>query len=193
MKRIILASGSPRRRDFIKSLGLDFEIIVPNIDESPLVGEKPKDLVLRLSSLKAKEINKTNHDAVIIAADTIVVLNGEILGKPLNRKDAFNMLKKLSGKTHQVITGYAIAQGTQIYQGCEITDVTFSTLDDELIENYIKTGESDDKSGSYAVQGIASMFIEKVNGSVSSVVGLPICQVRQILSKFGIFPPIVRT
>ncbi len=193
MKRIILASGSPRRRDFLKLLGFDFEIIVPNIDESPLVGEKPQDLVLRLSSLKAKEISNTNPDAVIIAADTIVVLNGEILGKPINRKEAFNMLKKLSGKTHQVITGYTISQGSQIHTGCEITDVTFASLDDELILNYIKTGECDDKSGSYAVQGIASMFIEKVNGSVSSVVGLPICQVRQILSKFGIFPLITRT
>lgn len=191
MTAIILASGSPRRKDFIKSLGLQFTVISPDVDETPKPNELPQDLVVRLAKLKAEHIAKMHPEAVVIAADTIVVLDGEILGKPKDRNDAKAMIKKLSGKTHEVLTGYTVQKDSISYQGLEKTLVTFANISDENIEGYVSSGECDDKSGSYAVQGLATMFVEKVSGSVSSVVGLPICQVRALLEKFGITPKFV--
>ena len=188
MNELILASGSPRRRDFIKTLGLKCKVIVPDVDESQLENESPAALVERLSKLKAQAVACDHQDDIVIAADTIVVLDGEILGKPHDREDAFLMIKKLAGRTHEVLTGYTVQKGDTRYHGLERTEVTFAPMSDELIRAYVSSGESDDKSGSYAVQGLAAMFVEKVNGSVSSVVGLPICTIRILLEKFALSP-----
>lgn len=189
---IVLASSSPRRRDFLKNMGITFEIQKPNIDESVLVGENAIDYVVRLSKEKARVIAEINQGRVVLAADTIVVCDNEILGKPQDREDAKRILRTLSGRTHEVMTSFCVIKDNEEFQHLERTKVTFDTLDEGLIETYVASGECDDKSGAYAVQGIGAMFITKVEGSVSSVVGLPICQVRNILSKFNIYPRTVK-
>ncbi|MCR5536461.1 MAG: Maf family protein [Succinivibrio sp.] len=185
---LILASGSPRRAHFMQLLNLPFTIQEPDVDESRLPGETPKDLVLRLSLLKASHVAAANPDKLVLAADTVVALGNQVFGKPKDRHDAFLMIKELQGKTHQVYTGVALRLGHTYRNFCECTYVTFAALTDDLIQAYVDTGESDDKSGSYAVQGTASLFVTKVEGSVSSVVGLPISQVREALSEFGLIP-----
>lgn len=189
---IVLASSSPRRRDFLNNMGITFEIQKPNVDESVIFGEKAVDYVNRMAKEKAQVIASLNKGRVVLAADTIVVCEDEILGKPLNREDAKRILKTLSGRTHEVMTAVCIVKDDEEFQLFESTKVTFDTLSDELIDTYVASGESDDKSGAYAVQGIGAMLISKVEGSVSSVVGLPVCQVRNTLAKFGIFPRTVK-
>ena len=181
--RIVLASASPRRKQYLSYLGLPFEVVVPDVDESTVDGESPQQLVMRLSKLKAKAVSQrlSDSEAVIIAADTVVAYKGQVLGKPQNDDDAFNMIKMLQGDTHEVYTGCTILKGDRISNFAVSTKVTFASLDDELIRTYVNSGESRDKAGSYALQGIAAMLIQKVDGSVSTVVGLPICEVREVL------------
>lgn len=190
MTKLILASGSPRRREFISYLGIDFDVEIPDIDESPLKDESPSDLVLRLSKLKSDFISKKHTDAVVVAADTVVCFNGMILGKPSSRDDAFKMIKKLQGQTHTVYTGLTVQKGNVLKSKVISTDVTFDPMDDELIRNYVASGECDDKAGAYGIQGIASLFISEVKGSVSSVIGLPINEVVMFLRDFGIEIPV---
>ena len=192
MYDLILASSSPRRRDFLNNMGLTFTIVSPEIDESPFDGEKPYDLVARLAHNKAFAVFTNYPKNVVLAADTIVVCGNEILGKPQDRDDALKMILKLSGKTHQVYTAVCIVGPQGKEEFVTVTDVTFSSFDEKLARIYVDSGESDDKSGSYALQGIAAMLIEKVNGSVSSVVGLPACQTREALERFSIFPRTVK-
>lgn len=192
MYDLILASSSPRRRDFLNNMGLSFLIVSPQIDETPLDGERPYDLVARLAHNKAFAVFANYAEHVILAADTLVVCDGEILGKPRDREDALKMILKLSGKTHQVYTAVCIVGPQRKEEFVTVTDVTFSRFDEKLARVYVDSGESDDKSGSYALQGIAAMLIEKVNGSVSSVVGLPACQTREALEHFSIFPKTVK-
>lgn len=188
--RIVLASASPRRKQYLSYLGLPFEVVVPDVDESTVDGESPQQLVMRLSKLKAKAVSQrlSDSEAVIIAADTVVAYKGHVLGKPQNDDDAFNMIKMLQGDTHEVYTGCTILKGDRISNFAVSTKVTFASLDDELIRTYVNSGESRDKAGSYALQGIAAMLIQKVEGSVSTVVGLPICEVREVLKEFGVKP-----
>lgn len=188
--RIVLASASPRRKQYLSYLGLPFEVVVPDVDESTVDGESPQQLVMRLSKLKAKAVSQrlSDSEAVIIAADTVVTYKGQVLGKPQNDDDAFNMIKMLQGDTHEVYTGCTILKGDRISNFAVSTKVTFASLDDELIRTYVNSGESRDKAGSYALQGIAAMLIQKVEGSVSTVVGLPICEVREVLKEFGVKP-----
>lgn len=186
--QLILASGSPRRAHFMRLLNLPFTIMEPDVDERMLKGETPRELVLRLAMLKAAHIAASHPDKLVLAADTVVALGNKVFGKPQDRHDAFLMIKELQGKTHQVYTGVALRLGSTYRNFAECTYVTFASLTDDLIQAYVDTGESDDKSGSYAVQGIASLFVTKVEGSVSSVVGLPVCQVREALAEFGIIP-----
>lgn len=190
---LILASSSPRRRDFLNKMGVAFTIIKPDVDESVLVGEEPYEYVTRMAHEKAEVVSELYPEQVVLAADTVVVVQGEILGKPTDREDAKRILRLLSGRTHEVLTAVSVMceKAQKIRELMVSTRVTFSPLDEELIDTYVSSGECDDKSGAYAVQGVGSMFIEKVEGSVSSVVGLPICQVRQILSEFGIKPRVV--
>lgn len=190
MTKLILASGSPRRKEFMSYLGIPFEVEIPNIDESPLQGETPSELVLRLSSLKADYISKKHDDTVVVAADTVVCFNGMILGKPSSRDDAFRMIKMLQGQTHTVYTGVTVQKGSLVRSMVVSTEVGFDPLDDDFIRNYAASGECDDKAGAYAIQGIASIFISEVKGSVSSVVGLPINEVVKFLREFGLNIPV---
>lgn len=183
---LILASSSPRRKDFITKLGLNFQIVKPDADETVLVGESASDYVKRMANEKANIVAALHSNDIVLAADTIVVCDNRILGKPANREDAKNILRLLSGRTHEVMTAVCIIKGAEEIEIFEVTKVTFAPLTEELIDTYVASGECDDKSGAYAVQGIGAMLIQKVEGSVSSVVGLPICQVRCALEKLGL-------
>lgn len=183
---LILASSSPRRKDFITKLGLNFQIVKPDADETVLVGESASDYVKRMANEKANIVAALHSNDIVLAADTIVVCDNRILGKPANREDAKNILRLLSGRTHEVMTAVCIIKGDEEIEIFEVTKVTFAPLTEELIDTYVASGECDDKSGAYAVQGIGAMLIQKVEGSVSSVVGLPICQVRCALEKLGL-------
>ncbi len=191
MTQLILASGSPRRKDYLNYLSLPFSIVIPNVDESKKDCEKPQDLVLRLSKIKAHAVNEQYPNAVIVAADTVVAIEDKILGKPKDKGDAFQMLKTLQGKTHSVYTGTTIAKGKEAKSFVCKTEVTFAKLDDDLIKFYLSTNEWEGKAGGYALQGIAAMLIEKTNGSVSNVVGLPINEVRITLQEFGLKPKVI--
>lgn len=184
MRKIILASGSPRRRELLKDIGINFEIYKPDVDEKKLNHEKPEDLCLRLSRMKAKAGAKKFPDSIIIAADTIVVIDNKILGKPHDCEDAFNMLKTLQGREHEVITGVSVALNEKIISHAEHTLVKFIALNDDEIREYISTGESDDKAGAYAIQGKGATLIEGINGDYFNVVGLPLCALSKMLKDF---------
>lgn len=190
MTKLILASGSPRRKEFMSYLGIPFDVEIPNIDESPMKGETPSELVLRLSRLKADYISQKHDDTVVVAADTVVCFNGMILGKPSSREDAFKMIKMLQGQNHTVYTGVTVQKGSLVRSRVVSTEVRFDPLDDVFIRNYVASGECDDKAGAYAIQGIASLFISEVKGSVSSVVGLPVNEVVKFIREFGLDIPI---
>lgn len=184
MKKIILASGSPRRRALLKDIGINFEIYKPDVDEKKLNHEKPEDLCLRLSRLKAEAGAKKFPDCIIIAADTIVVIDNKILGKPHDREEAFNMLKTLQGREHEVITGVSVALNGKVISHAEHTLVKFIALNDDEIREYISTGECDDKAGAYAIQGKGATLIEGINGDYFNVVGLPLCALSKMLKDF---------
>ncbi len=182
MKKILLASNSPRRRELLSQAGIDFEVKVSDVDEN--IGETdPEELVKKLSRLKAGAVYGNNKDRTVIGADTVVSIDGRILGKPTDKDDAFAMLRMLSGKTHQVFTGVTIFfpgeepdAEPEIKTFAEKTDVTFYELTDEEIENYIETGEPMDKAGAYAIQGKGAVLVEKISGDYNTVVGLPLAR-----------------
>lgn len=177
---LILASQSPRRKELLGLLGLSFSVRVAEIDETMDPSLPPCEEVARVSRLKAEAIPRQPDD-VIIAADTIVVCNGKVLGKPVNEDDAYNMLRLLSGRTHQVMTGLTVLKGNAAAVCTEITDVQFRPLSDREIRAYIHTGEPMDKAGSYGIQGKACVFAERINGDYFNVVGLPVCRLQQQL------------
>ena len=179
--KLILASGSPRRAELLRQAGLHFEIIVPKISEAPLPGEAPDDFVCRTAREKAESIPA--NDAVILAADTAVVDGEHILGKPSDAQDAAAMLRSLSGRTHEVMTGVCIRfpDWTDCFH--VETRVTFRTLSEKEIVDYVATGEPMDKAGAYAIQGGAAKMVRRIDGSYSNVVGLPLCEVVEILEK----------
>lgn len=184
---LIVASSSPRRHQFIKQLGFDFIVINPNIDESIKANESPYEHVQRLAEQKCQSVSAKYSTDLVLAADTIVVVDNEILGKPKDQADAKAMLLKLQGREHEVLTAVCVAKADKLKSFVCSTKVVFAALSESIIDEYLKTHESDDKSGSYAVQGIAAMFILEVKGSVSSVVGLPLAQTRELLEDFGLF------
>lgn len=189
---LILASGSPRRRDILAAMGLKFAVEPADIDESVQAGESPEAYVSRMARSKAQKCAEQHPEEIVLGADTVVVLGDRIFGKPHDRAAAAAMLAELAGRTHVVLTAVAVTCRGRLEEILERTEVTFAPLTEDLIAIYTASGESDDKSGSYALQGIAAMLIEKVNGSVSSVVGLPACQTRILLSSFGLQPRPVR-
>lgn len=178
MTRIVLASGSPRRQEMLERLGVDFEVIVPEIDETPRPGEDPSAYVERLARTKALAVAEDNlsdeDDALVIAADTTVDLDGEILGKPADVADARRMLKRLSGRAHYVHTGVAVLRAGRLESGVDETRVQMTPLTDHSLDWYLGTGEPLDKAGAYALQGAAAVFVSRVSGSVSNVIGLPL-------------------
>jgi septum formation protein len=184
--QIILASGSPRRNELFSWFGLDFETKVPEIDESIQKGEVPGEYCSRISRDKAASIGHAYRQALIIAADTVVVVRGKILGKPADASDACNQLRLLQGAMHEVYTGYTITHETRSTTRVIRTRVYFRSMSDEEITWYISTGEPMDKAGSYGLQGIGSLFIESIEGSYTNVIGLPMSDLYNDLKGFGI-------
>jgi len=179
-QKIILASGSPRRAALLKSAGLDFKVIVPQIDEAPQPGEAPNAFVCRTAREKADSLPA--NDAVILAADTAVVDGARILGKPTDVKDAAAMLRSLSGRTHEVMTGVCLRFPERTLCFHVETSVTFRPLSEEEIGDYVASGEPMDKAGAYAIQGGAAKMVRRIDGSYSNVVGLPLCEVIEQLN-----------
>jgi len=184
---IYLASKSPRRQELLKQIGIKFICLNAEIDESPIAGEEPIRYVQRMATEKANA--GWNHpqrceQRTLIAADTSVVLDGIIMGKPVSNVQARIMLENLSEKTHQVITSVAITDGFKADEITNITNVTFCKLPTELIEYYVGSGECADKAGAYAIQGFAARFVKFISGSYSGVVGLPLYETSQLLQKF---------
>lgn len=173
--KIILASGSPRRRKILSEMGYDFEIAVADVDENIIPDEPPRNHVLRLSSKKAEKVADDYPDDIVIGADTAVVLNGEILGKPVSESDAFEMLKWLSGKTHTVYTGLCILVKSEDLKKSDYdkTDVTFNELPENRIKEYVSSGEPLDKAGSYGIQGMGSFLVKNYAGELDTVIGFP--------------------
>jgi septum formation protein len=186
--KLILASQSPRRRYMLKQAGLVFAVVHSNVDESTVPEEPdPTRYVCRLAELKAKEVSLRFSDSWVIGADTIVVIDGKILGKPDSDAQARSMLRSLSGKTHQVITGYSVLRESPAHRhvDAEATDVTFKALNEAEIDWYIRTGEPFDKAGAYAIQGIGTFLVKRINGSYTNVVGLPVCELVSHLIRIG--------
>ena len=184
--QIILASASPRRKELLSQLGLDFTIAIPHVDEKTRQGEHPEDFCRRISMEKAAIISQDYPDALIIAADTIVVIDGKILGKPNDNKEALAYLTLLAGRTHEVYTGYTILYKGQNRTKVIRTRVHFRAMSKEEILWYIATGEPMDKAGAYAVQGIGSIFVDRLEGSYTNVIGLPLSDLYYDLKGFGI-------
>ncbi len=176
---VVLASKSPRREQLLRQVGLEFIIDVPDIDEEAVEpGLPPAEIATELARRKAEAIAPKHREAFIIAADTIVVLQDEILGKPRDRQDAVAMLRKMSGQTHRVFTGFAVLQlpeGVRV-EAVECTRVTFKPLSDEEIEAYVDTGSPMDKAGAYGIQDMSAIFIEKIDGCFYNVVGFPLAR-----------------
>lgn len=185
--RVILASKSPRRSEILKNLGLNFEIITADTDESSDI-KTPELLVKELAKRKGSAVLKDigTLDALVISADTVVAVDNEILGKPKDKSDAFNMLKKLSGRAHRVISGVSLSLHGRTVTDFEETFVYFSELSDRQIEKYVATNEPNDKAGAYAVQGIASLWIDKIDGCYFNVVGFPTRLFYKLLKELGI-------
>ena len=182
--RIILASGSPRRRELLEMLGADFEVCPAVGEELVQPGLSPEETVKALALAKAEEISAVNPDSLVLAADTVVELDGNILGKPKDKANAKAMLSVLSGRAHSVFTGVAVLKGGELRLEVEETRVYFRKLDEREISAYVATGEPMDKAGAYGAQGLASLFVERIEGDFFNVMGLPVCRVGRMLSEF---------
>ncbi|BBT92481.1 nucleoside triphosphate pyrophosphatase [Enterobacter mori] len=186
MTSIYLASGSPRRQELLTQLGVSFERIVTGIEEKRAEGESAQQYVSRLAREKAQAgVLQTPRDLPVLGADTIVILNGEVLEKPHDADHAARMLRKMSGQTHQVMTAVALADSRNVLDCLVVTDVTFRVLTDDEIAAYIASGEPMDKAGAYGIQGLGGCFVRKINGSYHAVVGLPLVETYELLSNFN--------
>lgn len=181
---LLLASSSPRRREILEALGLDFEVRSVPVDETPLANETPESMVVRLAT--AKVLAAAVPGAVVLAADTAVVIDDRILGKPRDRDDALNMLKLLSGREHSVVTGVAVAANGRIDSAVSRTAVVFRDIGRDEAADYWHSGEPRDKAGSYGIQGLGGAFVERIAGSYSGVVGLPVFETAALLKRAGI-------
>lgn len=185
--RIVLASASPRRLELLASAGVEFDVFASDIPEEPIPGEAPADFAVRLARDKAVATAARTEGRWFVGADTIVVCAGEIMGKPVDEADAVRMLRKLSGVSHEVITGYAVYDRERDGLLCKavVTRVVFKPLRDEEISAYVATGCPMDKAGAYAIQGGAAYMVERIAGSYTNVVGLPLCEVVEDLRRIG--------
>ena len=186
---LILASASPRRKELLERLGLEFRTVPAEVDERPIAEgiRDPERLVTALAEAKAKAVARAHPGALVIGADTVVVLDGEILGKPSDESEARRMLSRLSGRTHHVYTGVAVVDGAsgRFHVCAEVTAVTFGRLTEELIDRYVRTGEPLDKAGAYGIQGLGATLVERVEGCYFNVVGLPLFRLARLLEAFG--------
>ncbi len=179
---LVLASASPRRAELLAAAGIAFEVDTANVDETPRAGEAPRDYVRRLAEAKARAVTVRHPAGLVLGADTTVVVDGTILGKPVDATDAGDMLRRLSGRSHQVLTGVALVRdGRTVEVDVAVTDVWFAPMTGADIDAYVATGEPMDKAGAYAIQGRASCFVTRIDGSYSNVVGLPVALVHQWL------------
>jgi septum formation protein len=184
---LYLASSSPRRRELLRSIGHEPRLVRVDVSEALLPEEDPFDAAERLARAKATAARSlVPEDALVVAADTLVILEGEALGKPLDRKDAVRMLRALSGKRHDVVTGVALQKGGRLVSGRELTSVDFAELSETDIGLYVATGECDDKAGAYALQGRGGLFVTGLEGSPSNVVGLPVRLVAMLARKLDV-------
>ena len=183
--RLILASQSPRRYELLKQVGFDFKVVPSRVTEDYVQTESPQEHVLRLAKAKVRDVAGEYPDCWVIAADTIVYINGSILGKPKDRQEAVDMLRRLSGQEHWVLTGFSVChlKKKKGDQEAVQTAVKVKGLSPGEIEWYVQTGEPFDKAGGYAIQGIGSFMIESIRGSYTNVVGLPLCELIQMLSR----------
>jgi septum formation protein len=184
--RLILASASPRRMDLLREAGYDFDVEPADVDESALAGEAPRAYVVRVASLKARTVAAGHPDDIVLAADTTVVIGGELLAKPADDDDARRMLGRLAGRTHEVLTGVAVVAAGRERSTVVATKVRFRPMTAAEIDWYVASGEPRDKAGAYGVQGLASRFVESVDGSYSNVVGLPAGAVKALLEAAGL-------
>ena len=182
---LILASRSPRRKELLSVLGLPFSVMAAEIDETPHTGEVPESYVVRIAREKAEAVAQQVSRSLVLSADTIVTIDGEILGKPASTEDAARMLRKLSGRRHVVLTAVCLIDQAdrKIHEGIDRTAVWFSPLDENDIRNYIRREDVMDKAGSYAIQGYASVYIPRIEGNYSNVMGLPVPMVFDLLSR----------
>lgn len=178
---LVLASASPRRADLLRAAGIPFTVEVPDVDEAPRPGETPETYVVRVAQDKARVVGCRKSGIPVLGADTTVVVDGEILGKPAHRDEARSMLERLSGRVHDVLTGLALRVGEREWTAMECTRVRFLPLSAAEITWYIDSGEPEGKAGAYAVQGLASRFVDRIEGSYSNVVGLPVASVCGLL------------
>ncbi len=181
VQRLILASGSPRRRELLQQVGLSFEVVVADVDESVLPGEAPADYVLRLAQLKAR--CGFQPQSITLGADTTVCIDDEIIGKPCGQKDGIALLQRLSGRRHEVMTAVAAYDGVALESCVVVSAVYFRPISLSEAQDYWATGEGADKAGGYGIQGIGGIFVERLEGSYSAVVGLPLEQTEQLLRK----------
>lgn len=185
--RLVLASASPRRADLLRAAGIAFDVVVANVDESVVPGETATQHVRRLAEAKARAVLDKAGAQPVLAADTVVVVDGLILGKPADDREAARMLRLLSGRAHEVMTGVCLACGASpTIVSVAVTTVEFARLTDAEIQWYAATGEPRDKAGAYAIQGLASRFVTRIDGSYSNVVGLPVALVYGLCARSGL-------
>ncbi|MDR0498377.1 MAG: Maf family protein [Holophagales bacterium] len=186
-KPLILASASPRRKYWFEAIRIPFESVVPSIDETPLTNEDPAEMVVRLSREKALSISVNNPGRWVLSADTTVVVDYHILGKPNDPQDAVRMLQLIQGRKHCVHTGVCLIRDDDIHQFVDTAEVYLRPLSSDQIQWYVATGEPMDKAGAYAAQGIAALFIERIDGSFATVMGLPIERLGSLFFELGLF------
>ena len=186
MPPVVLASSSPRRRELLALIGIPHSVYPANVDETYLEGELPREHAERLARAKAAKVASFEHDSVVIGADTIVVVDDTVLGKPRDQTDAARMLAMLSGRTHIVITAVAVARGDVIVSGLEVVSVTFRDLNSFEIGSYIATGEPMDKAGAYGIQGFGATIVRRVEGDYFAVMGLPLLRLVTLLGRVGV-------
>ena len=184
--RLVLASASPRRLELLRSAGFDVDVDAANVDERQRPDESPAAFVTRLAREKASAVAARHPNRPVLGADTEVVVDAAVLGKPIDRDDAARMLRQLSGRVHQVLTGVALVVGERTVSALEQTSVWMSPLSADEIAWYVASGEPMDKAGAYAIQGLAGRFIPRIEGSYSNVVGLPVAAVLQLLKQAGV-------
>jgi septum formation protein len=183
---LVLASQSPRRSEILRQAGISFTVRAVPVDETPLAGESPEDYVQRLAESKALAIPSA-PDEVVLGADTTVVVDNQMLGKPANTADARRMIAMLAGRRHRVITGICIKRGAETVRDCAVTEVWFAPMSAVEIEDYAASGEPMDKAGAYAIQGLASKYVEKIEGCYFNVMGLPVALVYSHYRRFKYF------
>jgi septum formation protein len=182
---IVLASSSPRRRQLLEMMRIPFRSIVPDVDESIQSGEDPARYVERLARAKARAVVAQAPGEIVLAADTTVVLDGDVFAKPEDQADAVRMLGRLQGRTHQVMTAVAVARDERLEHALDVSLVTFRAATSEMLTDYVSTGEPLDKAGAYAIQGLGALLIERVEGDLFGVMGLPLRLAIDLLGRFG--------